>query len=656
LTNEGIDVDLVNCVDIVVDVPTMGDKTFTYKVPQDCFLPYGAKVYVPFGRRNVDGYVVGRPATVPEIDLKDIIAVYDINFLPPKHLLDFGLLLRDYYLAAISSFWGYLWPPQVKKTALTKEQPPALGVREDNAFYVFEKPRNLDSANRECFVQGSDSFRWKTYVDAIDKTISSGSNVLVLVPEINKAHDFEQRLEPIYGKETIAVTHSDMTTASRKKQWLDVKDGKKRIVVGTRSAVFNPIRDLGLVIVDDEESLHYKAEEYPKYNGRTVARLRGKYENCSVILGSYVPSVVANVGLSEGGFCGFMEGFPMSDKVDSKIVSLLGSKKRVLISKELHLALADAFASEERGLLFLNRRGTASSLACTECGNVILCPRCSVPMAYHSKESELVCHTCGYRHAPPVQCPVCQGVDWKLIGYGIDRARSEFNKRFPRVPVFQVDQDSKASIDEAIRGFESQRPSCLLCTQMIFSVSEIPEMSVLGVLSADNMLNLPDYLAPEEVFRLLMKLLGILNGNERSTYTESTKRFIIQTLNPGHHAIKGVLDPEFFYAIETQNRKSLQYPPFGFIMRITVAGKSEEKVIEASELLAAEIDSKSDKITVLGPSPAPKVKVRGQYRWHIMVKSPVRNCATEAVKTSLPIVTSPQVKVYVDLEEPFGAF
>lgn len=645
-----------NYVDIVVDLPSMGDKVFTYKVPEDVVLPYGAKVYVPFGRRNVDGYVVGRPSAAPDVDLKDVISVYDLNFLPPRNLLDFALTLRDYYLATISSFWGYLWPPQVKKIDVKKESFQTLCVKEHDAPCTSEKAGNQDSHDRDTFVQGSDSFRWSVYLDAIEKAINAGSNVLVLVPEISRAEEAERRLAPIYGDEVLAVVHSDMTAVSRRNQWLEVRDGKKRITVGTRSAAFNPIKDLGLVIVDEEESVHYKAEEYPKYNGRTVAKLRGRYENCPVILGSYVPSVVANYGFSQDMFDEIKEGFRLRNNVDSEIVSLLGRKNRVLISKELHLALADVFGAGKRALLFINKRGTASSLVCAECGNVILCPRCSVPMAYHSKESRLICHTCGYRENPPVQCPVCQGFDWKPVGYGIDRARSEFNKRFPKVPVFQVDQDSKEDICDNIRGFESQTPSCLLCTQMVFSVPRVPELQVVGVLSADNILNLPDYLAPEEVFRLLTKLRCLLNEEETPSHKEMKKRFIIQTLNPAHHAIQGALDPELFYSVETENRKVLKYPPFGFVMRITVAGKSEEKVIEASDSLAAEIESKSEKIVVLGPSPAPKVKVRGQYRWHIMVKSPDRYCAIHAVKTSLPVLVSSHVKVYLDLEEPFGSF
>lgn len=643
-----------NYVDIVCDVPTVGDKAFTYKVPKHCILPYGAKVHVPFGKRNVDGYIVDQGVPEPEFEVKDVLAVYDLDFLPPRPLLDFGLVLRDYYLATISSFWGYMWPPQVRKIKIATEGP----ITSYDTFDQTEKPsrreRESVTKHEELFIQGSHSFRWKMYQDAIEKAISAGFSVLVLVPEIARASIVEEELQSMYDREVVAVVHSDMSNVARRQQWLDIKQGKKRIVVGTRSAVFNPVRDLGLIIVDEEESPYYKAEEYPRYNGRTVARMRGRYQDCPVLLGSFVPSVVANFNLKEGKIRGVTEGFPAKENIDCQIVSLLGQKKRMLITKELHLAIGETFRDGNRALLFLNKRGTASSLVCRDCGNPIFCPRCSVPMAYHAREGQVVCHTCGYREVAPTNCPTCDGFTWKPVGYGIDRARSEFQKRFPNVPVFQLDKDVKESTEEAIEGFRSSKPSCLICTQVIFSVKNLPDLGVLGVLSADNILNLPDYLASEEVFRLLNKLLSLVNSSENGSHIAQKKQFIVQTLNPDHHAIQGVLDPEHFYAVETENRKALRYPPFGYVMKVTVSGKSQEKVIAASESLAAAIKSYSGGISVLGPSPAPKAKVRGQYRWHIMIKSNDQILAREVLKESLSTIKDGQVRVYVDLEEPFS--
>ncbi len=629
-------------VEAVVDVPAVGDRRFTYSVPGGSFLPYGSKVYVPFGRAKADGYVVGHAQGKPDFEVKEILSVYDQEYLPPASLLSLGEMLKDYYFATTASFWAYLWPPLV-----SKKQPSAdLAKPFCAAAGKVRDPGQL--RDDVLFVQGSFSFRWQIYLKAIREALSSGAGVIVLAPEIRKIAPAKSVLEPDCG-ESLSLVHSEMAGATRRKEWLNLLKGRKTLALGTRSAIFSPVRNLGLIVVDEEESAFYKAGEYPRYNAATVARLRGQLENCKVLLGSFVPSLRARYFMDTGKLKAVKEPSANEADVGIQTVSLLGKPRRLLVSKELHLSLKNTFDSGKRALLFLNKRGTSSSLVCTDCGNTIKCPRCSVSLAYHSKGPELVCHTCGYRQPVPSECPLCHGYTLKAVGYGIDRAASEFKKRFPGIPVLQLDQDSNVSPEQIIEEFASCSPSCLLSTQMVLGFSKIPPIATLGVLTCDNLLSFPDYRSPEEVFRLLTGLLHLL----KTSGGDFRKDFIVQTLNPQHHAVQGVSSPDSFYATESENRKVLQYPPYGALCKAEFSGKKQDRVIGVSESFADK--AREHGILVLGPSPAPKLKVRGQYRWHIMLKAASRDILGDVVRAVLQdLLPDAQVRVSIDLEEPFG--
>ncbi|HHY11698.1 MAG TPA: primosomal protein N' [Firmicutes bacterium] len=634
-------------VDVVVDVPAVGDRKFTYQVPEGSALPYGAKVQVPFGRKQTDGYVAGHSSVKPDFDVKSVSAVYDLRFLPPDHLLRLGEVLKEHYLASTASFWGYLWPPLVRRRHLE----PGTGFDEPAGCRLLrtkQMPTAPGSFAGSLFIQGPASFRWDYYCAKIKEALDSGLGVIVLVPEIRKIDAAIRALQAWYNG-PISLVHSDLPGAARREQWLSLLTGDSMLAVGTRSAAFSPVKNLGLIVVDEEESHLYKAGEFPGYNAVTVARARGNLENCRVLLGSFVPSVKTGYFINKGRLKPVKPSTPgLNVNVTHETISMLGRKRRVVISKELHLALRDIFNDGERAVLFLNRRGTSSSLVCTDCGNTIMCPRCSVSLAYHARDSQMVCHTCGYRRTAPLECPVCRGHTWKPVGYGIDRVVSEFEKRFPGVPVLQLDQDSE-SPENVIEQFRSSSPSCLLCTQMVLGF-EIPPVTGLGVLSCDNLLGFPDYSAPEQVFRLLMNLVHLLKnsgGNQQ-------KRFVVQTLNPQHHAITGVQDPESFYVVESQNRADLNYPPFGALFKIEFSGKNPDMVRQIAEKFAAEAENHSNGVQVLGPGPAPKPRVRGRYRWIIMLKSKKREVLSGIVKQVWPEVSHSQVRMTVDTEEPFG--
>lgn len=645
-----VDPDKSGYVEVVVDIPALGDRRFTYEVPGGCHLPYGAKVEVPFGGRQAEAYVVGHSTHKPDLDLKPVAAAYDLRFLPPHGLLSLGEVLKDYYLASTASFWRYLWPPSVRKQRLKSDT--KFGHAEqkgpDKPVDVPLEIPDLESFEEASFVQGPASLRWDHYFAQIQDTLDSGKGVIVLVPEIRKLDRVARDLEARFGP--VCILHSDLKGTVRRENWLKLLRGDVMLGVGTRGAVFGPVRDLGLIIVDEEESHSYKSEEFPGYNAVTVARIRARLQNCKVLLGSFAPSVRTRYFLEQGRLNQAAQVSPEDGTitVNHQIISMLGRKRGLAISKELHLALRDIFAQGERAVLFLNRRGTSSGLMCCDCGNIIMCPRCSVSLAYHARETLMVCHTCGLRQKPPLECPVCRGFTWRQIGYGIDRVASEFSKRFPRVPILKLDQDTEAP-DHVIAQFASLTPSCLLCTQMVLGF-EVPPVTGVGVVSCDNLLSFPDYSAPEQVFRLLMDLMHLLKSSGGNPH----KQFIVQTLNPEHHAIKGIQNPEIFYTTEADNRAILGYPPFGALFKIEFSGEKQDRVKLLAEEFAAQVENCAAGIRVLGPGPAPKPRVRGRYRWILILKAAKRETLSQVVTQLWPGVSHPQVRMTVDTEEPFG--
>ncbi|NLC15730.1 MAG: primosomal protein N' [Firmicutes bacterium] len=681
-----VDPDMFPYVEVVVDIPAVGDRRFTYELPCACHLPYGAKVQVPFGRTQAEGYVVGRGRDKPDFDVKSVSAVYDLRFLPPGELLDLGKALKQYYVSSVASFWRYLWPPLVRRKRLEPGmvlgRPISAGQGTVGAWKAPELTE-LDSFARSVFVQGPAASRWEYYFERMEHALSSGLGVIVLVPDIRKLGSAVRHLESRFGP--VAVIHSDLRGSTRRENWLRLLEGRSGIAVGSRSAVFSPVRNLGLIVVDEEESHLYKAEESPRFNAATVARIRANLQGCQVLLGSFVPSVRIHYYMSKGelkntGHHGtpaaisrceakspcraeptWEDTSPWADRPTSEglsacpdasvtyqVVSMLGTKRGLTISKHLHLALRDIFHDGERAVLFLNRRGTSSALVCCDCGSTVMCPRCSVSLAYHARETLMVCHTCGYREPPPLECPVCRGFTWRQVGYGIDRMESEFKKRFPGVPIFLLDQDTKAP-EDAVARFGSSEPSCLLCTQMVLGF-ELPPFTGLGVVSCDSLLSFPDYSAPEQVFKLLMDLVHLLKcsgGNPQ-------KQFLVQTLNPQHHAVRGVQDPEAFYTVEAENRAVLSYPPFGSLFKLEFSGKHQDKVKQLAEEFAREVEARSGDIRVLGPGPAPKARVRGRYRWIVVLKSRSKQELSQVVSQVMDGVSQSQVRITVDTEEPFG--
>ncbi|HHY44108.1 MAG TPA: primosomal protein N' [Firmicutes bacterium] len=640
----------VTYLDILVDVPAVGDRAFTYYCPREIRLPRGAKVRVPFSQAMADGFVLGEVSERPPFAIKPIEGVYDLSFVPPSGLLDLMEELGRYYLATTAASWSYLYPPVVplKKVAKILEEgglkhdPPAPqpvmcgdhdaggvsppvgagepGCSEDRTGAALWKKMEQVPV---LYVWGSPDFRWKHYLKLAEGVLAAGKGVLFLVPEAKVLDGSLARLNTRFPGKVSAV-NSAMTGLVRRAAWLSLLRGEMKIGAGTRSAAFAPVPDLGLIVLDEEASQSHKALDWPFFDARTVALARGT-EGARVVFGGAYPSVEAVLNIERSRWSCIREDSPkeaggarpQEEGPRLRVIDLKGMRLgREIISEPLKEELEVAFSSGLRAVLFLNRRGDSSQVSCRDCGSVVSCPRCGVPMVYHSKEAQMACHTCGLREDAPEVCPGCGGHRWRFSGFGVEKVEAEFRGKFPEIPVFRLDQDvsRKSSPVEVLGAFGKVSPACLVCTQIVLGQSLIPPVGLVGVLSADTSLSVPDFRASERAYHLLSGLKDLVDRR-----LGSRGCFLVQTRNPDHHAIVGVSDGDHFYENELQMRKMLGYPPFRRFFRVRFESRSFDKAREAASEFASEI-AQGGEVTVLGPAPAPKPKMRGVYRWHVALK------------------------------------
>jgi primosomal protein N' (replication factor Y) len=622
----------LRCVDLIVDIPAVGDRRFTYSLPDALALPPGAKVRVPFGRGEVDGFVAGEPENPPDMRLKPVKAVYDLEFLPGHDLLALAGELAAHYCAPLSSVWSCLWPPVAPKRKIEQVSAGAPGEAPPEAA---ADTRTVPAHAR--LLVGGREFRWRQYLEQAREARRAGLGVLVLVPETKGIGDAFSRLEPVFPGE-VAKLHSEQTGLARREAYLSLIRGERKIALGTRSAVFAPIRGLGLVIVEDEPSESYKSPDLPFYDSRTVAVIRGRLQGCDVTLGSSHPTV-ESYWKAAGRILERVDEFPAGDATargetaapsvgpgggqlgESGVTTALVNLRQVkrgkdLLSQPLLEGLRETFERGGRAILFHSRRGDSSQVTCQDCGNTLVCPRCGIPLSYHSREPALICHTCGYSEAPPDVCPACGGHRWKFAGSGIGRVDSELRRLFPDVPAFRMDRDVSKGTPAvaALRAFSAASPACLLATRMVLGFPHVPGVSTVGVVSCDTLLNLPDYRAAEKVFHLLWSLREMVDP------ALPGGAFIAQTYNPEHRGVRGILDPDAFYRGELADRREFGYPPFGRFFKVQFGGRNPEKVRGAAERFVKSVLERGAAVDVLGPVPSPRPRIRGEHRWQAALR------------------------------------
>ncbi|CAM4020689.1 primosomal protein N' [Staphylococcus schweitzeri] len=468
------------------------------------------------------------------------------------------------------------------------------------------------------------SGKTEVYLQTIEDVLNQGKQAMMLVPEIALTPQMVLRFKRRFGDD-VAVLHSGLSNGERYDEWQKIRDGRAQVSVGARSSVFAPFKNLGLIIIDEEHESTYKQEDYPRYHAREIAQWRSEYHHCPVILGSATPCLESYARAEKGVYHLLslpnrvnQRALPNIDIVDMRTELTEGN--RSMFSKDLREAIQLRLDRQEQVVLFLNRRGYASFMLCRDCGYVPQCPNCDISLTYHKTTDLLKCHYCGYQETPPNKCPNCESEHIRQVGTGTQKVEELLQQEFEGARIIRMDVDTtskKGAHEKLLTEFEKGNGDILLGTQMIAKGLDYPNITLVGVLNADTMLNLPDFRASERTYQLLTQVAG------RAGRHEKAGQVIIQTYNPDHYSILDVQKNDYltFYRQEMEYRKLGKYPPYYYLINFTISHKEMKKVMEASQHVhKILLQHLSDKALVLGPSPAALARINNEFRFQILVK------------------------------------
>lgn len=484
----------------------------------------------------------------------------------------------------------------------------------------------MEARRSETFLlQGvTGSGKTEVYLQAIQQTLKDGKQAIMLVPEISLTPQMTERFRSRFG-EQVAVLHSGLSIGEKYDEWRKIQEGKVSVVVGARSAIFAPFQNVGLIILDEEHESTYKQEDSPRYHARDVAIWRSEYYNCPVILGSATPSLESFARARKGVYTllilknrALNQAMPKVEVVDMR--AELEKGNRSMFSVKLATAIEDRLNKQEQIVLFLNRRGYSSFVLCRDCGTTVQCPNCDISLTYHRYQEKLKCHYCGYDEYVPKTCPQCESESIRYFGTGTQKVEEELYKLFPQARVIRMDVDTtsrKGSHEELLDQFGRGEAQILLGTQMIAKGLDFPNITLVGVLSADTSLHIPDYRSAERTYQLLTQVSG------RAGRHEKEGQVFIQTYTPEHYAIQLSIDQlyEPFYEQEMYNRRQASYPPFYYLALVQVSHEDVMKASDYAQRVAQYLRSNlSFEVSIVGPTTASIPRLQNRYRYQCLIK------------------------------------
>ena len=485
------------------------------------------------------------------------------------------------------------------------------------------------------------SGKTEVYLQLIGETLKNNKTAIVLVPEISLTPQMIDRFIARFNKEEIAVLHSKLSRGERYDEWNRIKEEKAKIVIGARSAIFAPIKNIGLIIIDEEHDSSYKSEAVPKYDTKEIAEKIAKENKCPLLLGSATPdmSTYYKASQNEITLLKLTERANNSKLPNVEIVDLrmeLANGNRSMLSVNLHDAIDENLKNKKQTILFLNRRGYSTFIMCRECGYTIKCKNCNISMTYHKTENKLKCHYCGYETNVVTVCTECKSTKIRYFGTGTQKLEQEINKIFPQATTIRMDIDTvtkKNSHEEILSSFKNDKIDILIGTQMIVKGHHFPNVTLVGVIAADGSLNIDDYKANERTFQLLTQVAG------RAGREDQDGKVIIQTYNPENFSIQCAKQQnyEMFYNTEIELRKQLKYPPFCDIILIGFSSLVEKEIIEVSNKVYEYLNNHLQKqeFIVLKPMASPIDKIQNKFRWRIIIKGTVTEEANTTINTCL---------------------
>ena len=467
------------------------------------------------------------------------------------------------------------------------------------------------------------SGKTEVYIKLIEKCLKMSKTAIMLVPEIGLTTQIANRFYEAFGND-VAILHSSLSQGERYDEYVKIMHGEVKVVVGTRSAIFAPLKNLGIIIIDEEDSSSYKQDNNPRYHARDIAIYRGKYNNIPVVLGSATPSLESKARADKKVY----ELLRLDKRVGNAKIPIIHvvdmeeemKKRNNIFSDLLKNKIAEKLNKKEQIILLLNRRGFATFITCSNCGYTYKCPNCDITLTYHKTTNNLICHYCGFQIKKDLLCPKCGEEALNYYGLGTEKLEEKIKELFPNIRVVRMDQDTtrnKGMHEKIINDFKEYKYDLLLGTQMVSKGLDFPKVSLVGVINADTTLNIPDYRSSENTYSLLSQVAG------RAGRSNILGEVVIQTFNPDNYVINCVKENNYdkFYIREMGFRKKLKYPPYYYLVGIKVIGKDYKKNLEYAKKVQYYLSNNLDKETiVLGPTTASILKFKNEYRMQIIIK------------------------------------
>lgn len=655
-------------LEVVFNIPL--SMTFFYLNCKSDECGKNRRVSALFHNRKMTGFVINDTDTLPDsipghVIIQPIEKFIDTEPIFTEQQLNLAYKLSEFYLCSLGETISCMLPSAKSETESSTHGFLSLDMS-SKPLQLSEEQQNAVDSIVEATSQHKQSFLYlfgitgsgktEVYLQAINKILQQGKSVIYLVPEISLTYQASEELKKRFG-DIVAILHSGLTAGRRLAQWNLILQDKIRIVLGVRSAIFAPVKKLGLIIIDEEHDGSYKSSSTPRYHARQVAMMRSEEAACPLVMGSATPSVEAwhlmNTGHIKklcltkrlaGG------GLPTID-----VVSMQG--ERYFLSLTLLDEIKKNKAENKQTIIFLNRRGFARLYVCHSCGFQLLCKNCSIPMTWHKSSGLMKCHYCGWQSQPPQKCPDCGSLEAGFSSFGTEYIEEEMQRLLPDCTVERVDTDSisrnSKKLQEKISAFKEKKADILLGTQMVAKGLNFPDVQLVGIALADTDLQMPDFRASERTFSLLTQVAG------RAGRFLQNGKVIIQTLRPSHPAIcfaqQG--DIEAFYEYELQIRRQLGFPPFARLLRIVVRSKNTESAqstcAEITELLKKHVPPNAD---VFGPAECMLSLIAGNRRYQILLKYKTISPLQRAVKKVLQDYKTP-ASVYLELDvDPINLF
>ena len=633
--------------DVAVCLPL--SRTFVYQLTEPAEV--GCRVVVPFRKREEDGFVVSTRTDAPrEIQVQSVLKLVDPQPLIRPDIFNLCRWISEYYLAPLGEVLKAALPPGITQAHIEQglkssdglvrasvdrsAEPRSLTTDQLSALFAIEEAPGFHTV----LLHGvTGSGKTEVYLRATEHYLSQGKTALIMVPEIGLTPQLTERFADRFPG-AVAILHSSLTKKQRIEQWIRIRDGGAPVVIGTRSAVFAPLDQLGLIVVDEEHETSYKQEGLPRYNARDTAVMRAKLAGCAAVLGSATPSMESfrNSELKKYAYVSMATRVEDRSLPEVEVVNMreeyTTQGKQVIFSQRLLEAITTRLERREQTMILLNRRGFASFLLCRHCGSTFTCQACSVGMTYHKRINKLLCHYCGSARRPPTKCTDCGSEYIYFVGEGTERIESDLKEIFPDARVGRLDRDTMRHLRDYQRvlgGFRSGELDLLVGTQMIAKGHDFPNVTLVGVVAADAALSVPDFRSAERTFQLLTQVAG------RSGRGEQPGEVIIQTYFPDHYAFQLACTHRFedFYARESRYRKAMFYPPFTSLAGIMVLDRDVGGAARLAAKVSDFLDSvRTDEIRILGPAPASIEKLKKIFRQQLLIKSSSRPALHNALR------------------------